>query len=345
MVGMFPPQIGGISTYNFNLTKELRRKGHHVEIISYEKNDEFITHKAYHIKIPILRGITFFISALITFLILNRKNRFDVIHGHYLLPAGLVAVVSKKIAGTKAVVMTYGSDILVLGKKWYLRPILAWIMKSSDLTIVLSRKLKEEAIKMGIEDSKIRLAPIAIDEELFNPNIESNIKKEFGIKGDVILFVGALVKQKGLEYLIEACNILRENLEFTLIVVGDGPLRKELEKRSEGLNIIFTGFRKDVNRFMKDADILVLPSISEGLGFVVLESMAVGTPVLATKVGGIPELIENGKNGVLVEPGDPVALADGIKKLLKEKEFREKIIKSGFSKIRREDVSAIYGGI
>ncbi len=251
----------------------------------------------------------------------------------------------KSLTGIKAVVMSYGTDILVLGKKWYLRPILIWIMKSSDLVIALSKKLKEESIKMGIEDSKIRLAPIAIDEEIFDPNIEANIKKDFDIKGEMILFVGALVEQKGLEYLIEACKILKGDIEFTLVVVGDGPLKKEMEKRSKGLNIIFTGFRRDVNRFMKDADILVLPSISEGLGFVVLESMAVGTPVLATKVGGIPELIENGKNGLLVEPRDPIALADGIKKLLKENELREQIIKNGFSKISREDVSSIYGGI
>ncbi len=345
MVGMFPPQIGGVSTYNFNLTKELKRNGHYVEIISYEENPEFSSHKAYHINIPVLRGITFFISALIIFLILNRRNRFDLIHGHYLIPAGLVAVALKSLTGIKAVVMSYGTDILVLGKKWYLRPILIWIMKSSDLVIALSKKLKEESIKMGIEDSKIRLAPIAIDEEIFDPNIEANIKKDFDIKGEMILFVGALVEQKGLEYLIEACKILKGDIEFTLVVVGDGPLKKEMEKRSKGLNIIFTGFRRDVNRFMKDADILVLPSISEGLGFVVLESMAVGTPVLATKVGGIPELIENGKNGLLVEPRDPIALADGIKKLLKENELREQIIKNGFSKISREDVSSIYGGI
>ena len=151
-----------------------------------------------------------------------------------------------------------------------------------------------------------------------------------------LLFVGRLAFEKGLRYLIRALKIcLCEGYELQLILVGEGPEQSSLNRMLAQLNleqyVTFEGFisqGKDLWEQYRKADIFVLPSLSEGQGKVLIEAMAAGMPIVATRVGGIPTVIENGKNGLLVEPRSPEALAKAVKRILDEPELRYSLAKN-----------------
>lgn len=133
--------------------------------------------------------------------------------------------------------------------------------------------------------------------------------------------MGHLTKQKGVEYLLKATKELKEKKEdFALKIIGDGSERRSLEKSSQDLSIEnlvhFIGHKENAWKYMQDLNVLVLPSLWEGLPNVIMEAMAVGVPVVATNVGGVPELIKNGETGFLVEPKNPKTLAEKIEHVL-----------------------------
>ncbi|MBC7119211.1 MAG: glycosyltransferase family 4 protein, partial [Methanobacteriaceae archaeon] len=205
-------------------------------------------------------------------------------------------------------------------------------LKKAEKVIVISEKLAEKILKLGIPQDKIMITYNMVDTETFNPQIKSSFKKEIGTKKPIILFVGNLVPQKGIEYLIKAKKYLKKDSK--LVIVGGGPLLKKLKditKKENIKDVLFTGPRTDINNIMAAADIIVLPSISEGFPIVLLEAMAMGKPVVATKVGGIPEIVDE-KVGILVEPKNPRRLADAIEKLLSDEKLRKKLGENGLKK-------------
>ena len=144
-----------------------------------------------------------------------------------------------------------------------------------------------------------------------------------------LLFVGRLISQKGVNYLLEALTLVE--VPYKLIIVGDGSERKELESQVAALNIgehvSFTGWQEhaDIIQFYRQADVFVLPSQREGLPNVLLEAMACGLPIVATHVSGTEDLIEEGRNGFLVSPRDPEALAQKLQRLLLDAGLRREM--------------------
>jgi glycosyltransferase involved in cell wall biosynthesis len=138
--------------------------------------------------------------------------------------------------------------------------------------------------------------------------------------------IGNLYKTKGLEYLIEAINILKSQFPISLIIIGEGAERKNLEEliKKYGLekNVFLAGSIKNAAEILPAIDIYVNSSVKEGFPYSILEAMSAGLPIVATKVGGIPEMITDGKNGLLVEPKNPKGLAEKIKTLIENKELR-----------------------
>jgi glycosyltransferase involved in cell wall biosynthesis len=191
------------------------------------------------------------------------------------------------------------------------------------------------------------------DDKSFRPEI----CKEFSIPEDKIIAViaGRLSPEKAHNILLDAVHLLGDKLDNTVILIcGDGQCRTDLEQQAARLNIrdkcIFTGFRKDLDRFYNAMDFMILSSLTEGLPLVVLEAMAIAKPVISTSVGGVPEVIKDGVNGFLVKPGNAQELANGISRILDEFENFEEIgnkayslIKKDFSfKIHAEKIQSIY---
>lgn len=166
---------------------------------------------------------------------------------------------------------------------------------------------------------------------------------------DLIVGVGRLVKKKGFHVLIDACRILKEKGQpFRCILIGEGEERADLEKRIESYSLqkdlFLLGARtqNEVIEWMRRASVLVLPCIvcedgdRDGLPTVLPEAMAVGTPVISTPISGIPEIVQNGETGLLVNEGDPVALADAIASLLASRELQNRLTAAALQKVGRD---------
>jgi glycosyltransferase involved in cell wall biosynthesis len=206
----------------------------------------------------------------------------------------------------------------------------------------VARSVRE---RLGYPPERVTTLPNGVDTTLFCPDPlhRSETRQSLGISDDefLVLCVGRMTPQKGQATLLQALSRLRPNRNRTLMV-GDGPHRSALEQlcRDLGLSesVSFVGTRADVPDLLRAADVLVLPSLHEGFGLVVAEALASGTPVIASNVGPLPEIVSNGNTGLLVEPGDPQSLANGLMELLTQPERRRAMGGRG-----REEVLRRFG--
>jgi glycosyltransferase involved in cell wall biosynthesis len=227
----------------------------------------------------------------------------------------------------------------------FLDPYLAHIMNSSDVVVSPVKRTIIYAKHQGCK-KEIKIVPHGVDTAWFNVNVNGSIqRKKLGVeKGDiVILSVQRLVQRKGLEYLIYAIpTVVKENPHVKFVIIGEGPEKVKLKELAKTLKvserIIFLGFvsSDDLPRYYSACDIFALPSLYEQFGLVLAEAMACGKPVVSTEVGAIPEVVENGKTGLLVEPKNPTQFAEALLKLANDKNLRKKMGGAGRKKAEKE---------
>jgi glycosyltransferase involved in cell wall biosynthesis len=202
-----------------------------------------------------------------------------------------------------------------------------WFLKTSDGIQLLVSGLDRHIKNLGADAGKAFMVNRGVDVNLFKPDYPKNgLRKEFGIAKDetLVLFVGRLDLVKGVPYMITAVKrILQDHHDVKLLVVGEGSLYAEYIDMAKGHpgRIIFTGYRSDVPELMKTSDIFVLPSLSEGAANVVMEASASGLAVVATDVGEIPSIVEDGVTGLLVRPKDGEGLYVALKRLIENPEL------------------------
>lgn len=295
---------------------------------------------------------SFFIKALIV----ARKEKIDIIHAHWWVPSGLIALLVSKLLRKPYIVTSHGSDVFILDRFAFLKPFARLVFNEANSITVVSNNIKSFLIsKFGILDSKINVFPMPCDLSLFYPISEDKDpdKTEFRMLNNLcsynnyenkVLSIGRLIELKGYNYLIEAMRILKEkNLNVKLIIIGEGPEEKTLRSKAQsfGLSneIEFLHFKPkgDLNYFYNLCDVFVLPSITdsigrqEGLGLVLLEAMNCKKPVVGTNSGGIPDVVKDGETGLLVPEKDPEALANAIEKLLRDKKLATKLAENGYN--------------
>jgi glycosyltransferase involved in cell wall biosynthesis len=251
----------------------------------------------------------------------------DAVLSYWAHPDGEAALRIAGSAGVPGVVMVGGSDVLVLAQRPRRRRCIGAVLRRADAVITASRDLKEKVADLGVNPGKIHVAYRGVATDRFIPGDLHEARRRLGLAADMpmLLWVGRMVPVKGLDVLLEACSRLRDDgLAFRLYLVGDGPLRKslELETHARGLSaaVSFVGsvLHDDLPDWYRAADLTVLPSRSEGVPNVLRESAACATPFVASRVGGIVEIAEPGRDG-LVAPEDPAALAEAIARSLQER--------------------------
>jgi len=211
-----------------------------------------------------------------------------------------------------------------------------WSLPHADRVVTVCRAFAQElAGSAGVSIDKISIQHNAIRRQpSVNAADVAALRNRFGI-GDnqsVVLSVGRLSREKAHIDLLEAFKLLREtkpDISLKLIIVGDGPERSRLEAAAESLGckeqVVFTGQVIDAQPFYAIADVFALPSLSEGSPNVVLEAMAANLPIVATAVGGVPEIVENNESALLVSPNDPPSLAAGIATLLTDTDLAQRL--------------------
>ncbi len=287
--------------------------------------------------IPRWAGFWYFIAFFLSLYIVFSK-KIEVIIVQSPLLDGLLGVLLKKITRKKLFVEIHGDWVEgpFLSKKRKLAflerkltPVLAKIsFRNADKIRAVAKCLAEEAKKIAPKKPYF-IFPTFTDLSIFL--CEKETKRD-----NFILFVGHLEKVKGVRYLIEAFNkVSREFPNFKLVLVGEGAEKGnyELRIRNYGIGdrVEFKGklSLEETKEVMKNCYCLVLPSLSEGLPRVLIEAMALGKPVIGTRVGGIQELIKDGENGFLVEPGNPDDLAEKLSILLKIPDLTSKMGEKG----------------
>jgi len=213
--------------------------------------------------------------------------------------------------------------------------------ENANLIVTISKYSLERLKKhYGIDEGKVRIVPNGVDIEKFKPTTDAvSAKRQFGLgAGPCVLFVGSLIPRKGLPFLVEAAKkIVRDLADVTFLIVGEGPLRTQLENnlKSSKLsgNFRFLGnLKEDVLSVLYGcADVFVLPSIQEGQGIVLLEAQACGKPVVAFDIGGVCEAVQNGTTGLLVERGNIDGLAEALLSLLSDSALRTRMGLAGRS--------------
>lgn len=341
LLGHFPPHLGGVSSHTYLLSQELIKRGDEVYVLTYPHPD-IGDMKGVHVEtaptinIRGLRGFFFFLAATWKLISMTRKYDIDLIHAHFLLPPGLVAVIAGGVTKKKIAVTIHGSDIFIQASNPVLRILIKFILKRADHVAVVSEAIREKVLDLdvvGVQD-KIKVTPNAVDVQKYRPSIKTSFIQDMELnpKKPIILFVGNLVLQKGLKYLLKAKKLLKSDAQ--LVLVGDGPLMmvlKEMINKQNIRDVFFMGARRDVYRIMPATDVFVLPSISEGFPITLLEAFASGLPVVATSVGGIKELVSSDV-GILVEPMDPTGLSEALDQIIQNDELRHEMGKSARKK-------------
>lgn len=216
--------------------------------------------------------------------------------------------------------------------------------KNVDAIIAISDGVKEVLVKGGIDPSRITVIPSGIDFSPYEKASDSDyLRRELSFKPDDFLvgIVAHLADHKGHRYLIQATKILKDySSKIKVIIVGGGPLYMELTRQAEESNVqdivFFLGFREDVPQILGSLDLFVLSSYLEGMGSSILDAMACRLPVVATKVGGIPEVVIHRETGFLVPPRNPSALAKAILRLYNDRELTSRLGNRGYEVVHQK---------
>jgi len=268
---------------------------------------------------------------------LHRQQPFDLIHAHSALPCGAAALSLSKSLGIPFVVAVHGLDAYstrqagpLIGK-WCER-ISKQVYESAAVVICISEKVRQQVA--AVADVRAAVVYNGVDPCLFHPSAKEKAPL-------IVLSVGNLIPIKGHALLLRAfARVANSVPSCSLEIIGDGPERSDLVRLAVDLGVSdrvrFLGrqSRQEVAAAMQRCALFALPSSYEGLGCVYLEAMACGKPVIGCNRQGIDEIIEDGKNGVLVSPGDEADLSDALKMLLNNEPLRERTGNAGYETVR-----------
>jgi len=281
--------------------------------------------------------------ALIKMTFFLKHNPYHIVHTHN-SKAGFLGRLAAKLAGIPVIVHTvHGFAFHDQEPSWrqmLFRTLERLASRWCDMMIFISQPLIDWSLRERVA-TKMKTIKIysGIELDRFHPvpaNIKDRIREKWGIaRNDTVIgLVSKLWEGKGHLELIETFKIIKREIKHArLVIVGEGYLYDSLVRRVERLglkdSVLFTGFQSDVSEIIATFDVAVLPSHFEGMGRVLLEAMAMEKPVVASRVGGIPDLVQHGINGLLVTPGDVEGLAEALMKALNDKGLAEKMGKAG----------------
>jgi teichuronic acid biosynthesis glycosyltransferase TuaC len=309
--------------------------------------------EVYHPRYPLipkvsmpLQGYSMFVSSLPLVRRLHKKAAFDCIDAHYVYPDGFAAVLLGKRLGIPTIVSARGTDINLFPSFKLIRPMIRWTLEQSAGAVGVSEALKEAMVTLGARPEKTCEIGNGVDSERFHPVARKDARQKLGMPEDaeIIVSVGNLISTKGHRFLISAiARLVANHPKIRLYIVGEGPLRKELEAQAkqEGMQsrVLFVGRKpnEELKLWYSAADASCLASSREGWANVLLESLACGTPVVATRVGGAPEVIVSPEWGVLVDQ-NVESIANGLEQALQKRWDRESLVR--YARSRTWDIVA-----
>lgn len=331
------PSLGGSGVVATELGKMMADKGHEMHYITSSKPFRFLDVHAniqfHEVKID---GYAVFKYPPYDIALANRiaevieTEELDLLHVHYAVPHAIAAALGKDMANSTIGVITtlHGTDVTILGHDQGLRNTVRYGIDKSTITTAVSESLRMETLELIEPKNNLITIYNFIDENKYRPVDPGTLKSDLGIGQDekVIIHISNFRKIKRIPDIIISFKKVLKEIDARLLLVGDGPERIEMEELvSEfGLQdkVTFTGKRDDLPELLAISDLMFHLSEKEAFGLVLLEALACGLPSIATDAGGIPEVIEDGVNGFIVQIGDTDMAAEKALLVLKNDELR-----------------------
>jgi glycosyltransferase involved in cell wall biosynthesis len=342
---------GGTEIAAYNLAVNIMKRGHDVDVFTASIDSKDSVENSMGMTIHRYATNLKIASANLSLKLMYKPLDEDVeiVHAHYNIP--LPDLSASRYAKKKHLpfIITYHADAQESGGNFirntatafYNKYILDKVLSNADIIIATSKSYIDESKYLGNYRDKVRVVPNGINLEDFEIGLsKEECRSELGLPQDkkIILFFGNIVAYKGPDVLLKAFEIVKNSYpEVVLLFAGRGGMQRELEdlSREKGISdkVIFAGFIDEELKplYYHCADIFCLPSVTlaEAFGIVNLEAMACGLPVVSSKLGGIPDIVQNGRNGIVVEPGNIESLADALLTLLEDDELRKRMSSEG----------------
>ncbi len=349
----FPPLGGGAGRATCNIAKELIKKGHQVDIITskYKQHTPRTetkarifavkTHRKSIHNVGLIAMVEYLFKGWFIYRKLIKQQNYDAIHTFFSIPTGIIPYIGKKLYGKEYIISLRGSDVPGYDPSMFplLQKILVGlnrqIWKEATAVITNSKGLKKIAEKT--EKMDFGVIYNAANTDIFKP-IAKKQRKDKTLR---LITVCRVLKRKGLQHVLQAIKEINRE-DITLDVYGTGDYEENLKELSKQYNlqekVFFHGFKpsKEIAKKLNNADVFIHPSLTESFDMVFAEAMACGLPIIASSVGGIPEIVENGKNGILVKPADVEGIKKAILKLKKNPSLREQIEKNNLKKAKEQ---------
>jgi glycosyltransferase involved in cell wall biosynthesis len=348
-------RVGGYELATLALSRSLRGRGIPVLIVTTATRSDETEEAGDLIRIAV-RGRHTLLSVLPRLLsvLARERSRYSIIHCPTFSHLSGLAVLAGRILRRPTLLrVATENDVreFAEGRHWKYR-IFFWLLRGATGVIAPSAAIKSELLRAGFSSDRVVCFANAVDVSRFRPvtaGEKAQAKNALGLPGEtaVIGTVARLVERKGIDVLLRAFAVVCHHHQAHLVIVGDGPLGDELRALARELKIAdsisWLGFQADTVKWLQTMDVFAFPSRLEGVPNAVLEAMAVGLPIVATTIGGVTDLLEEGGTGVLIPPDDPDAMAGELDRLLGDPSFRAEL--GGRARKRAVEVFALPGSI
>ncbi|MEB1806816.1 MAG: N-acetyl-alpha-D-glucosaminyl L-malate synthase BshA [Bacillaceae bacterium] len=342
------PSVGGSGVIATELGKLLAERGHEVHFITssvpfrLDKIDPNIFfHEVEVNQYSVFKHPPYDLSLASKIAEVARRQKLDILHVHYAVPHAICAFLAKQMVGDhlKIVTTLHGTDITVLGYDPSLSEIIRFGIEQSDTVTAVSNDLVRQTRELLDVNKDINTIYNFIDERVYYNRENTDLKRRYHIAEEekVIVHISNFRPVKRVKDVILSFAKINEHLSSKLLLIGDGPeltvacqLVKQLGIEE---HVLFLGSQKDVAEILSISDLLLLLSEKESFGLVALEAMACGVPVIGTNIGGIPEVIEDGKTGYICEVGDISTISDKAISLLTDEELHKRMSESAQERV------------
>lgn len=353
--------VGGSGVVATELAHALAHRGHDIHLVSAELpfrwrwatpnlSFERVETPSY----PIFREPQYLLALTNTLVRAARKHRLEILHAHYAVPHATAAYLAQHILsrdpGTppRTVTTLHGTDITLVGSDPSYASVVAFSIEESHGITAVSDSLRRDTISaLGIQRD-IRVIPNFLDTTVYARRPETSLRGRLCPPGGceaVIVHISNFRPVKRVDRVIEVFHRVRQQFRARLVMIGDGPDRPAAERQATDLGLAasvdFVGEQLDLVPWLSSADLFLLPSSQESFGLAALEAMACGVPVVASRVGGLPEVIVNGVTGFVVDADDVDGMAARSLEVLRDERLRRQIATAATEDVRRRYAAEI----
>jgi N-acetyl-alpha-D-glucosaminyl L-malate synthase BshA len=352
--------VGGSGVVATELAYALAERGHRVHLISSDPPFRFrngeqtvsghLTFDAVEVPpYPLFHEPQYLLALSNTIARVAEAARLDVVHAHYAVPHATAAYLAGRMLASsgaalpRVVTTLHGTDITLIGSDPSYTRVVAFSIEQSDVVTAVSESLRADTIvSLGIERD-IRVIPNFLDCARYRRRFDPALRAELSRSGQydaIVMHVSNFRPVKRVDVVVEVFRRIRRRVHARLVLIGDGPVRRGVERLAAdyglGADAMFAGEQRDLVRWLSVADLFLLPSAQESFGLAALEAMACEVPVVASRVGGLPEVIEDGVSGYLCPPDAIDAMAERSLALLTNRPLRGSIAIAAADKVRQQ---------